>query len=135
MVHHPERSEQESKPGYRIQWFFHEFWPILLFGSFFVIMCALPLILSSQFAAMRDFSTSDIVWGPYGLLIIGAFLVAILLTFFAPRLLAWYLFLLGVLALVLAEGTAAFRVGASVAIVFLGFVLFGIFVLPQKRNK
>ena len=98
-------------------------------------MVALPLILSGQFAALNKFVTADSVWPAYGLIIIGGFLLALFLTFTMPRLMGWYLLVLSVLALIVAEQGEAWVVGPSIAVIFCAYVLVGIAVLPQRYEK
>lgn len=119
----------------RAVWFFHEFWPMMIFGALFVLMVSLPVILSGQFAALNKFVTSDVVWSGYGLLIIGAYLLALALTFTMPRLMGWYLLVLSILALVVTEGGEAWAVGPSIAVIFAVYMLVAIAVLPRREEK
>ncbi len=136
MVRSKVKSEEkhEHPPEHTFGWYFYEFWPIMLFGGLFVIMCAIPISLSGLFAASDVYSSSDQVWAPWGLFIIGAFLVCLTLMFVLPRLVGWAVFLIGVAWLVLAEGATAMNWGPWMAILFLFFMLVGNVALPQKKE-
>jgi hypothetical protein len=90
-----------SNPEGRVTWFFHEFWPIMVPGSCFVLMCAIPLTLSGMMH--NPFSASDVVWPFYGLLLIAEFLMAVVLACLAPRLLGVYMLVLAIYGLIFAE--------------------------------
>lgn len=135
-----------TKPEGRMSWFFNEFWPIMIPASFFLFMCAIPLTLSGM---MRNpFSSSDMVWGGYGLLIIAEFLFAVVLVCLAPRFLGLYMLILAMYALVFAESNKAYTVGfvtdgqhtwmiSSIAILFLTYVIIGnlVFMSALMRQR
>ncbi len=124
--HHP----KENTVG----WYFYEFWPIMVFGLFFVIMCSVPVALSMNFAATDVFSSANFVWWGYGLLIIASFLVAWVLTFLAPKFLGVYMFLLGVAALIMVENGTGMNWGKSIAVCYLAFVFFGSIMLAKSKD-
>lgn len=117
-----------------VAWYFHEFWPIMIFGGFFVLMCAVPVALSTNFAANDVFSSANFVWWGYGLLIISAFIIAWLITFLAPKFMGVYMFLLGVAALILTEHATATQWGSMIAVQFLAFVFFGSILLAKSKD-
>lgn len=137
MAQEPAKKPQGHSPSHpepnTVGWYFFEFWPIMVFGTCFVLMMALPLTMSEGFAAGDVFSSSDFVWAPYGILIIAAFLLGWLITFVVPRLMGAYIFCLAVYALILTENVTAMNWGWTLAILFLGFVVFGgIYMLKVK---
>ena len=132
--HHAHQEFDISNPEGRATWFFQEFWPIIIPGSFFIIMCALPLTLSGMMH--NPFSASDVVWPLYGLLLIAEFLMAIVLICLAPRLLGVYMLVLAIYGLIVAEHFKAYTVGfvsdgqhtwmiSSIAILFLTYLVIG----------
>lgn len=134
--HRPDDFEREHPTPNTVAWYFYEFWPVMLFGGLFVLMVSVPLILSGAFAKADVFSSSDFVWAPYGLLIIAAFLVAWVITFCLPQIIGWYIFGLGLLALVSAEGWTATDWGKSLAFFFLLFVFLGnIYMFQVKKPR
>lgn len=132
-IHH--HTMDVSSPEGRFNWFFAEYWPIILPASLFLIMCALPLTLSGMLH--NPFSSSDVVWGGYGLLLIVEFVVAVIILCLAPSLLGPYMLGLGIYSLIAAENGKAWTVGFlndgahhtwminSIAILFLSYVLIG----------
>lgn len=123
-----------TNPEGRATWFFQEFWPILVPGSCFVLMCALPLTLSGMLH--NPFSASDVVWPLYGLMLIAEFLMAVTIICLAPRFLGIYMLLLGIYELIFAEHFKAYTVAfvtdgqhtwmiSSIAILFLTYVVIG----------
>jgi hypothetical protein len=143
--HHEGHHFDVSNAEGRFQWFFKEFWPIILPGSCFLLMCAIPLTLSGMLH--NYFSASDVVWGGYGLLLIVEFLVAVAIVCLLPHLLGVYLLLLAIYGLVLAESGNAWTVGFlsdghntwminSISILFLTYVAIGNLVfLNVLRNQ
>ncbi len=136
MVRSKVKSEEEHShpPEHTFGWYFYEFWPVMLFGGFFVLMCAIPISLSGLFSASDVYSSADQVWAPWGLFIIGAFLLCLTLLFTAPRLVSWAVFFIGVAWLILAEGATAMNWGPWMAILFLGYMLVASFLFPQKKE-
>ena len=134
-----------NNPEGRMNWFFQEFWPIMVPGSFFLVMCAIPLTLSG--ILHNPFSSADVVWSGYGLLLVVEFLVAIALVCLAPHLLGIYMLILGIYSLIVAEHGNAWRVGflsdgqhtwmiSTIAILFLTYVLIGNLVFMNAlRNQ
>ncbi|MEB3286411.1 MAG: hypothetical protein VKJ04_02795 [Vampirovibrionales bacterium] len=121
----PQQSSHQNHPEPNtVGWYFFEFWPVMVFGSCFVLMMAIPLCLSGAFAA-GDYYSQASVWAPYGLLIIGAFLMAWLVTFIAPWAMGAYVFLLGVYALIMVENVTAMNWGWMLAVLFLAFMVLG----------
>ncbi len=129
-----------NKPGDRVAWFFYEYWPIIVPGSCFLLLCALPLTLSGMMH--NPFSSADVVWSGYGLLLIAEFVVAVLVIALAPRFLGIYLLLLAIYSLIVAENGKAWTVGFVsdglriwpinvIAILFLSYVLVGNIVFMQ----
>lgn len=123
-----------SNPEGRAVWFFHEFWPILVPGACFVLMCAIPLTLSGMLR--NPFSASDVVWPFYGLLLIAEFLMAVVLICLAPRLLGVYMLVLAIYGLIFAENFKAYTVAfvsdgqhtwmiSNIAILFLTYLVIG----------
>lgn len=149
MSNHPEHHEEHhfdiSTPGGRFTWFFKEFWPIILPASCFLIMNALPLTLSGMMH--NYFSSSDVVWGGYGLLLITEFLLAVAIVCLAPHLLGVYMLLLSIYALVTAENGHAWTAGFisdghntwminTISILFLTYMAIGNLVfLNALRNQ
>lgn len=131
MTKHPvtPRSEEpfntETVEG-RMEWFFHEFWPIMVWGFIFVLMIALPLSLSGLFP--NPFATATTVWPVYGLLIAAYFVLAMLITFVAPGWLGVYILMLGIYCLIAAEDGAAWMQGSAIAILFLMYTVVGILI-------
>lgn len=117
---HSTNEHAEHPPEGTVAWFFFEFWPIVLFGGLFVLMCTLPLIFSG-FLSLQALGI--------GL----AFLLAFAVTFLATRFLGLYLFALGVIAFTLQP--QAFSMATWVGLFFLLFVLIGAMVLPQKKSN
>jgi hypothetical protein len=101
-------------------WFFHEFWPLLLFGSFFLLMMAIPLV-------MTGFLTLQ------GILILKTFGLALVLTLTLPRLLAPYLLAMALIVFAMQPG--AMQVGTSIAVCFVAFTLLGMAWLPQRKSS
>lgn len=123
-----------TNPEGRITWFFRDFWPIIIPGSFFLLMCALPLTLSGMMH--NPFSSADVVWPFYGLLLIAEFILAVILIWLAPRLLGVYMLVLAIYGLIFAENFKAYTVGfvsdtqhtwmiSTIAILFLTYVVIG----------
>jgi len=135
-----------SNPEGRWNWFFKEFWPIMIPATFFLVMNAIPLTLSG--ALHNPFSSADVVWAGYGLLLIAEFLGAVAIICLAPRFLGLYMLLLSIYGLVYAEKWGAWRAGwvndgmhhtwmiNSISILFLTYVAIGNLVfLNSLRNQ
>ncbi len=149
MSNHPEHHEGHhfdvSNAEGRFQWFFKEFWPIILPATCFLLMNAIPLTLSG--ILHNPFSASDVVWGGYGLLLIVEFLVAVAIVCLCPHLLGAYMLLLSIYGLVAAENGHAWTAGFvsdgqhtwminSISILFLTYVAVGNLVfLNSLRNE
>lgn len=149
MSHHSEHDHADhfdvSNAEGRFYWFFREFWPIMIPATFFLFMNAIPLTLSGLLH--NPFSSADIVWGGYGLLLIAEFLVAAVIVCLCPHLLGAYMLLLSIYGLVTAEHFHAWKAGFlsdgkhtwminSVSIVFLSYVAVGNLVfLNALRNQ
>lgn len=145
MAHNSNHEHHHPREG-SVSWYFYEFWPIMFFGVIFLIMCALPIILSGAFQEEYVFTMGEHeLFGPYnafpvyGLFILFSYALALVVMFVLPRLVGWVVFGLGVIALVLVQGvsdnTTALSWGPWVAIVWLGFVLFGNLFLTRIRGK
>lgn len=151
MSNHPEHHEDGhhfdvTNPEGRFKWFFKEFWPIILPGTCFLLMNAIPLTLSGMMH--NYFSAADVVWGGYGLLLIAEFLLAVVILCLWPQLLGIYMLILSIYGLVTAENFNAWRVGwlndgqhhvwmiNCIAILFLAYVAVGNLVfLNSFRNQ
>lgn len=127
-----------SHPEGRMNWVFFDFWPIMLFVLVFIIMNALPLTLSGFLT--NPFSAADVVWGGYGLGLLVAFALALVIFIVAPGFIMPYTLLLAIYALILAEGTRAWTVGgtpwgSSIGILFLTYGLFAWLVLFNANRS
>ncbi|HEY9745811.1 MAG TPA: hypothetical protein V6C99_06295 [Oculatellaceae cyanobacterium] len=142
MAEHPPTEHETHHPTFnvtnaegRFNWFFREYWPIIVPCALFLLMNAIPLTLSGM---MRNpFSSADVVWAGYGLLLILEFVVAIAIVCLAPSFLGVYMLLLAIYSLIAAEQGKAWTVGFlndgahhtwmvnSIAILFLAYVLIG----------
>ncbi len=134
-----------NNPEGRMNWFFQEFWPIMIPATFFLFMCAIPLTLSG--ALHNPFSSADVVWGGYGLLLIFEWLVAVVIVCLVPHILGLYMLLLGIYSLICAEHGHAWTAGfisdgrhtwmiSTIAILFLTYVLIGNLVFMNAlRNQ
>ena len=100
-------------------WFFHEFWPLLLFGGLFLLMMSVPLVLTGTLTL-------------HGLVIFKALLFSVLLALTLPRLLPIYLLLMA--GVVFGVQPGAFQVGLSIAVCFTAFTVIGMVWLPQRRR-
>lgn len=118
----------------RFLWFFEEFWPIIVPATCFLLMCAIPLTLSGMLH--NPFSSSDIVWGGYGVLLVAEFIGAVVILCLAPRFLGIYLLILAIYGLIFAENFNAYKVGfvsdgqhtwmiSSIAILFSTYIVIG----------
>ncbi|MEM0951645.1 MAG: hypothetical protein AAGI66_05820 [Cyanobacteria bacterium P01_H01_bin.74] len=145
-AHEDEHAHNVTSAEGRFLWFFQEFWPLILLGSFFLIMCALPLILSGMLS--NPFSASDIVWAGYGLLLIAEFIGAVVIICLMPKFLGIYLLMLSIYGLIFAENFNAYKVGfisdgqntwmvSSIAILFLTYLLIGnlVFINALWNNR
>lgn len=135
---HEHTAHDTSSINGRTNWFFEEFWPIMLFAGFFLLMLAIPLTLSGLFP--NPFATSTTVWPAYGLLIIGYYLVALAITFLAPGWLGAWILLIVIYDLILAEGVTATNWGNSISVLFLMYVVVGLFVFlisgkDEKKSR
>jgi hypothetical protein len=111
---------QENNP-LSVSGFFREFWPLLIFGTLFLTMFTLPLVFTGFLTL-------------HGLLIVLAFIVALLLAFIQPWALGVYLLLLATLIFVFQP--KAYDVAGSVAVIFPAFVFFVLVTLRAgKRHK
>lgn len=134
-----------SNPEGRMSWFFKEFWPIMIPASFFLFMNAIPLTLSG--AMHNPFSSADVVWGGYGILLIAEFLLAVAIIALAPRFLGIYMLILSIYSLIFAESGRAWTAGfisdgrhtwmiSTIGILFLTYVLIGNLVFMNAlRNQ
>ncbi|HEY9686295.1 MAG TPA: hypothetical protein V6C52_04895 [Coleofasciculaceae cyanobacterium] len=93
----------------RLNWIFFEFWPIMIFVVVFLLMNAVPLTLSGLLH--NPFSSSDVVWSGYGLLLIAEFVVALIIFIVAPRAIMPYMMLVSAYGLIAAEQGKAWKVG------------------------
>ena len=113
---------------------FSHFAPIIMFIGFFALMCSLPLIASGMFAASDSapIVNSATVPGIYGLAIMAAFVIGGCLVVWAPRVIAPYVMVLAVIALIFPGSPLAWMKGASVAVGFLGLATLGMgFISPK----
>ena len=129
----------------RMNWIVFEFWPIMLWVGVFLLMIAVPLTLSGMLH--NPFSSADVVWPGYGLLLIMEFVLALIIFILAPRLIMPYLLLVSIYGLIAAERGEAWRIGFvsdgqnlwminNIAILFLTYVLVGWFIVFQDdRNS
>lgn len=132
-----------SNPDGRWNWFLMEFWPMILMAAFFLIMMAFPLTLSGMLH--NPFSSADIVWGGYGLLLILEFIGAVAIVCLCPSWLGIYMFFLALWSLGFAEGNRAWFAGNtpwgnSITILFLTYVAIGNLVFfnalrSQRKRK
>jgi hypothetical protein len=72
-------------------------------------MNAVPLTLSGLLH--NPFSSSDVVWSGYGLLLIAEFVVALIIFIIAPRAIMPYMMLVSAYGLIAAEQGKAWKVG------------------------
>jgi hypothetical protein len=107
--HHPQEGTRA--------WLFHEFWPIMLFAGFFVLMCSIPLVLTGILTLQ-------------GLSILAVFIAALMLVSFVPRTLP--LFLLFVAFNWFVVTPQAWDKGAWIVTTFFAFTLIGMAILPLK---
>lgn len=139
----PQKPAESAEHGHHVSrfkpgtpsWYFEEFWPVMIFGTCFVLMMAVPLALSSGFAKVDFYSQGAQVWGPYGLLIIGAFILAFLIAFTLPAIMGLYILCLGVYSLILVENATATAWGPWIALFFLLFVLVGNIYMYLARKS
>lgn len=133
----------------RVNWFFREYWPIMIPCAFFLIMNAVPLTISGMLH--NPFSSADVVWAGYGLLLILEFIVAIVIICLAPAFLGVYMLILAIYGLIAAEQGKAWTAGfisdghntwmvSTIAILFLSYVLIGNLVflrgyISEKKNR
>jgi hypothetical protein len=101
-------------------WFFHEFWPLMIFAGCFMLMMAIPLV-------MTGFLTIQ------ALLIIKTLLVSLLLALTVPRVLPLYLLAMAVAAFCVQPG--AFQAVTAIAVTFTFFVIVGMCLLPVRKPK
>ncbi|MBX2860490.1 MAG: hypothetical protein KTR14_04605 [Vampirovibrio sp.] len=121
MAHHESEEEGVRDPEATAKWFFHEFWGVILFGSLFVVMVSLPLVLSG------------VVELPiFGLAIILAFLGALAVTFLVPRFIGIYI--VAAVALIYIANPSAISVGPTLTVLLLGTALLGTIYLVQKNK-
>jgi hypothetical protein len=135
---HAHQAHDTSKIGGRTTWFFEEFWPVMVWATFYVLMLAIPLTLSGLFP--NPFATATTVWPAYGLLIIGYYLIAVLITLIAPSWLGGWLLLVVIYDLIAAEHGQAWYWGDAIAILFLMYVVVGLGVflisgLEEKKSR
>lgn len=149
MSNHPEHEEGHhfdvSNAEGRFRWFFQEFWPIIVPGACFLLLCAIPLTLSGMMH--NYFSSSDVVWSGYGLLLIAEFLLAVVIVCLCPQLLGIYMLVLSIYGLVTAENFNAWQAGwvsdgrhtwmiSTLAVLFLSYVAVGNLVFMNAlRNE
>lgn len=129
----------------RMNWVFFDFWPIMYFVVYFLLMMAIPLTLSGMMH--NPFSSADAVWPGYGLLLFAEFVLALIIFILAPYFVMPYLVIVTIYGLILAEQGRAWKVGfisdgthtwmiSMIAILFLTYVLAGWFVLfKADRNE
>jgi len=144
---HPAHKEFEiDNAEGRMNWVFFDFWPIMFFMCLFLLMVALPLTLSGMLH--NPFSSADVVWGGYGLLLVLEFVVALIIFILNPYLLMPYFVLITVYGLIAAEHGKAWTAGFANdgfghiwmvnngSILFLIYTLVGWFVLfKADRNE
>ena len=140
--HHAHHFDVSNAEG-RLNWFFREYWPIMVPCAFFLLLNAVPLTLSGMMH--NPFSSADVVWAGYGVLLIVDFLVAIAIVCMAPSFLGPYMLLLGIYSLIIAERGKAWTVGFlndgahhtwmfnSIAVLFLSYVLIGNIVFMRAN--
>jgi hypothetical protein len=127
----------------RMNWVFFEFWPIMIWVVVFLLMCGLPLTLSGMLH--NPFSSSDVVWGGYGLMLFAEFAVALAIFILAPRFIMPYFLLISVYGLIAAEKGRAWQAGwisdgvhtwmiSNIAILFLTYVVVGWFLVFQDDH-
>jgi hypothetical protein len=109
----------EHPPEGSRAWFFHEFWPLMLFGGCFLLMMSIPLV-------MTGFLTL------HALLILKTFILALIITLTLPKLLAPYLLVMALVMFGMQPG--AWQVGTSIGVCFLSFLVLGIFALPRPKT-
>jgi hypothetical protein len=127
--------DELKEPEGRVGWFFKHYWPLLFFGSLFVLMMVIPTVLSGFFASTDEhvFVPSYVLSPVYGSLIALAFLGAMALVFLRPSLLGLYLIFWGIIALVVANNFDAWFWSASIAVCFIGFAVLGtVFMFTKK---
>jgi hypothetical protein len=117
---HHEQHHFPDNPEGRSQWFFKEFWVVLLFGGCFLTMMVLPLVL---FGGMLQLQLSALV---LAVAAIGTIAITVLL----PRFLPLWLLLYAV---------AMFMMGSFSNDIFVkGFltlmVLVGAVILPLRKR-
>jgi formate hydrogenlyase subunit 4 len=100
-------------------WFFFEFSPLLLFGGLFMLMMAIPLVLTGILATQ-------------GLIIGASILTSLLLVLTIPRVLPFFLLAMAVLYF---GAPGALQVGGSIALCFIAFVIIGMVWLPLKKTR
>jgi hypothetical protein len=135
---HAHHEHDTSKISGRTGWFFEEFWPVIFWGAFYVLMLAIPLTLSGLFP--NPFATATTVWPAYGLLIIAYYLIAIAIALIAPGWIGAWLLLVAIYDLIAAEHGQAWYWGDSIAVLFLMYVIVGIGVflisgLEEKKSR
>jgi hypothetical protein len=101
-------------------WFFSEFWVMIFFGSLFVLMMSIPLVMTGTLTLP-------------GIVIFFSFILALVLALILPVLLP--VFLLAMAVVVFGIQPGALQVGASIAVCFLTFTVLGMVWLPSRRSR
>ena len=130
--HHP------HPPENTMAWYFYEFWPVMLFAFCFILMCSTPVALSAISGAHQRYSTSGVVDFRVGLGLFAAFVASLAVLFTLPRMIGWYVWLLGVFALVFFNGFHPYNAlhwGPWIAIWYLTALFLGNFFLPRKEQE
>lgn len=113
-----ENGDSHGPPEGSAAWYFHEFWPVMVFGSFFTLMFALPLVFSGTLSL-------------YGLLIALCLLGGVAVLVSRPKWMATYLLLWGAILLIINPGSI--HVGFWPILMFFASALFFIANLLKKR--
>ncbi len=131
MSHPPEnhgdhQSFDTSNTEGRMNWVFFEFWPVMIWVVVLILICSLPILFSQTLH--NPYSSSDVVWWGYSILVGAVFLVSLGLFIVAPRFVAPFTLLVIIYYLIAAEQFKAWTVGnmpwgSSIAILFLTYAL------------
>lgn len=125
-----EHPEHAHPPEGTVSYFFYEFWPIMMFAGFFIMMCSLPMFLSPDFSKVLSLPALGIIL---------AFIGALAVTFMATRWIGVYMFTISLVSFLLTfvvypESISVFA-AYWIALLFVTFVLVGMIFLPQKIQK
>jgi hypothetical protein len=113
-------SEENHPPYGTPAWFFHEFWPLMFFGLFFLMTMSLPLLFTGFLSL-------------HALLIAFALLAALGLVLVLPKLMAFYVLLMALAVFFLQP--QAWQTSTAIGIIFLMFTVIGMVLLPQRKSK